>query len=1573
MHTGAQQADAIKERRTDITIIIVFVMIKYLKYLLFVLFISVCHIANGQVKLSDLPRHTGSQNNVWLYSADSSSIWNTRRISLKEIRDSIIAGDSGLKVEHDPIWEAISLPDITTLPTFPFGANKQAIVKDSRIGGVFHLLAKGTRTIDSAITYPSPDTSQVWVRDRSQSTAINAAWYLKADYNTATGIGTDNKPYFLKMLAAATAGRSGNVEIHVPAGQYYFSDSIGFKQTVKIVGDGLQTIFWFAAGKNGFVFNSTTTPPGTTNSGGADNSDIGYFTMNQKAPIIGGHAIIEHCAVKVHDIGFNDWGGCAVYINAGAIDPSGYNKIWQVFINDRGDLFDGTPTITATSPTGSGATFTPVLSSSLSLSQPPIANGGRDYYRRPGTRIGNYGDLITEDNIEANGYDGTGLAVMGIDTLYFPNGGTGYTPGSTTITIAGGTITATATPIISSGKVVGATVTNRGEGFEDYTEAAVTVTGTGTGATGFAVLKVIRVDIINNGALYEGSPQVRFFGGGRNTARFQAASGTITLGSGGKRLKRIIVNNRGDGYKTSTTTINIIGGSPQGNLPKASIEVFGDRLGNANRWLCKKLFIDQCMTGIWTEGGDANAGHAEECKITSCRWWGVQEKSFLGNSYSNCHTQSNLGAYMAKSNTGIQTIFYNCYGEADQLPSVGVNPARLYGGDHGEGVVGGWKQPISTYSSAVSPNGSTDIPIVSTLNTETITLGGNINVGEVLSTTNSVLGSDLKATWSVVPGSGTLIYNYGGDQSENVGFRVTGPWTSATFGTSKIKPYSFYAERLNVGEDLDNARLLTNANGAPPVGEYAAGTFVINRHPNNVNKVVGWSKLLDGSGSVLGVDWLAIVSGAGNTSSNSIWNQDTAWQNARYFIAGDGGSKISNDTNSSWLTIPKSGLDIVTKPQDGFYAAMNIYSSGSTNGMHLSSTGSNVGTVSVGGWSVSPTTYMPRVSKMTAFREVGGEFLWLNGIGLTAGVETSLVQTMKLDSAGRLAIGTFNPTATLHLKAGSVAAGTFPLKFQQASSNLTGLEIGGMNFVNGAVTFDVSAVARKKFVLTNNVVPTNGQIPIGDNTGYFTLATLTPGSGINVTNSSGGITISSPLANGRFGIEDNTSTVARDVNMQVHNFTIRNVNFGINTTNPTAQLQVGNPQIVSTFGNPRFAVQDFMYTANSSGTQNGGYLTFSASNDVQGQMYGYFSGRTARGTVMTPAVLQTGDTLLKVGAAQWRPDGWPSYNTAAMNIINDSLATPSSAPTYIGFSTTAVGSIINAERLRLKANGGIRFNAYGSGTFTGTATKWLAVTATGDMIEMVPPTTGGGGSVTSVGLSMPSAFGVAGSPVTASGTFSVTMGGATTQYLRGNGTLSTFSTDARTAISLTTTGTGGAATYNNSTGILNIPQYTGGGSGTVTSAAISMPAAFNVSGSPITTSGTFNITGAGTTSQYIRGDGTLATLPTIPAQFNPTAGTGISLSGSYPNVTISSKMLVASTTRDDLPDLAPGAFYDFAETVTGAAALDGVIVASTYTTNIQITGQVSATNTVTVRVTNQGSSTIGFSTNWPFKIYVMKE
>jgi hypothetical protein len=53
------------------------------------------------------------------------------------------------------------------------------------------------------------------------------------------------------------------------------------------------------------------------------------------------------------------------------------------------------------------------------------------------------------------------------------------------------------------------------------------------------------------------------------------------------------------------------------------------------------------------------------------------------------------------------------------------------------------------------------------------------------------------------------------------------------------------------------------------------------------------------------------------------------------------------------------------------------------------------------------------------------------------------------------------------------------------------------------------------------------------------------------------------------------------------------------------------------------------------------------------------------------------------------------------------------------------------------------------------------------------------------------------------------------------------------------------------------------GTGTVTSVGLTMPSAFSVANSPVTTAGTLAVTGAGTVAQYVRGDGSLATFPAL--------------------------------------------------------------------------------------------------------------
>ena len=167
-------------------------------------------------------------------------------------------------------------------------------------------------------------------------------------------------------------------------------------------------------------------------------------------------------------------------------------------------------------------------------------------------------------------------------------------------------------------------------------------------------------------------------------------------------------------------------------------------------------------------------------------------------------------------------------------------------------------------------------------------------------------------------------------------------------------------------------------------------------------------------------------------------------------------------------------------------------------------------------------------------------------------------------------------------------------------------------------------------------------------------------------------------------------------------------------------------------------------------------------------------------------------------------------------------------------------------------------------TFTN-ADKWSNYTLKTTTISTTSPLQGGG-------------------DLSTNRTFSITQANATTDGYLSSADWNTFSGKQNT-ITLTTTGSSGASTFISNT--LNVPTYTLSGLGgvptsrqltingtafdlsadrswtvgTVTSVGLTMPTAFMVTNSPIISNGSISVTGAGTTAQYIRGDGTLANFP----------------------------------------------------------------------------------------------------------------
>ena len=171
-------------------------------------------------------------------------------------------------------------------------------------------------------------------------------------------------------------------------------------------------------------------------------------------------------------------------------------------------------------------------------------------------------------------------------------------------------------------------------------------------------------------------------------------------------------------------------------------------------------------------------------------------------------------------------------------------------------------------------------------------------------------------------------------------------------------------------------------------------------------------------------------------------------------------------------------------------------------------------------------------------------------------------------------------------------------------------------------------------------------------------------------------------------------------------------------------------------------------------------------------------------------------------------------------------------------------------------------------TTDGTNTSWAPVS--------------GSGTVTSVALSAPSIFTVTGSPITTSGTLAISYSGTAlpvanggsgattlTGVLKGNGTsafsAATAGTDYQAPITLTTTGTSGAATFVGNT--LNIPQYTGGGGGSGTVTTVSVVSANGLAGTVANATTTPAITLSTSITGVLKGNGTAISAATANTDY----------------------------------------------------------------------------------------------------------
>lgn len=135
--------------------------------------------------------------------------------------------------------------------------------------------------------------------------------------------------------------------------------------------------------------------------------------------------------------------------------------------------------------------------------------------------------------------------------------------------------------------------------------------------------------------------------------------------------------------------INLLVNGFAGNGIHIDCDVNYDPGTNANNWRISGGRVTGCNGhGLFTDGGDSNAGVCVGLDSSSNGGWGIYESSFLGNTYVGCHTAVNAAGAYRCDNPSARNVFIGCYSEGGQPTSSIVYPSLVLGGLHGAGLEG---------------------------------------------------------------------------------------------------------------------------------------------------------------------------------------------------------------------------------------------------------------------------------------------------------------------------------------------------------------------------------------------------------------------------------------------------------------------------------------------------------------------------------------------------------------------------------------------------------------------------------------------------------------------------------------------------------------------------------------------------------------------------------------------------------------------------------------------------------------------------------------------------------------------
>ena len=588
---------------------------------------------------------------------------------------------------------------------------------------------------------------------------------------------------------------------------------------------------------------------------------------------------------------------------------------------------------------------------------------------------------------------------------------------------------------------------------------------------------------------------------------------------------------------------------------------------------------------------------------------------------------------------------------------------------------------------------------------------------------------------------------------------------------------------------------------------------------------------------------------------------------------GNNGKWLTTDgTNASWASLPPSGVSAVT-------ASSPLFSSGGAtpNITIQQANGSQDGYLSSIDWTTfnskqdaitltttgtsGAATFIGNTLNIPQYEAAGVSWLLTGNSGTTAGTNfigtTDDVDfTIKRNNSNALVfyknrnaslnglgVG-FNPSATtaasnvaINSSLSSITTGSYNFAYGDLTgSNLT---TGSSNFLYGPVTgYNLTTASYNVAIGYGSYI---NYYLYGNTTGLSNVM-IGPGAGSSQggwTSGSYNVIIGSNSGSNFGQTASNNIAIGKEANT----YTLS----GATRSNGNNNIIIGNTiHLPSLAGSNQLNIGNLLYGTSLDGT----YGTVSTGNIGIG--------------VKTPSQrLEVSGNVRFSGALM--PNNLAGSSGQVLTSAGAGVA-----PTW---STPATGSVTSVE---LAAGTGISLSGTNPITTSGTIT--VTNSAPDQVVSL--GTTGTGLSVTgsypsfTLQNTLPDQTVVlsSGTGISTSGTYpnftitntspdqTVVLSGGT--GISTSGTYPSFTitnTSPDQVVALTAgTGISVSGTYPNFT-ITNSSPSSGG---TVTSVGLSMPSAFTVTNSPVTSSGTINVAAAGLSSQYIRGDGTLADFPT---------------------------------------------------------------------------------------------------------------